>query len=58
MVRPKKPAEERRSKAIRVRLRPAEDAEIRRAARRSGLSLSNWLRDRLLKAAREDPERS
>ena len=58
MVRPTKPAGERRRKALRVRLLAAEDAEIRRAARRAGLSLSDWIRDHLLKAARDDEKDS
>ena len=58
MARPTKPPSERRKKALRVRLLPAEDAAIRRAARKAGLSLSEWVRERLLKAAQEDAEDS
>jgi predicted HicB family RNase H-like nuclease len=48
-------AEQRRhSASMRVRLQPEHDELIRRAADHAGISLSDWLRMVLLKAAREE----
>ncbi len=40
--------------SMRVRLLPEHDEEIRRAAEHAGISLSDWLRLVLLRAAREE----
>jgi len=40
--------------SMRVRLLPEHDEKIRRAAEHAGISLSDWLRLVLLKAARQE----
>lgn len=47
---------ERRTHTARlhIRLTPEQDELIREAAERSGSTLTNWLRDRLLRAARQE----
>ena len=54
MVRPKKEENRRHSGALRLRLLPDHEDLIRRAAAQSGVSLSDYMRDRLLAAARKD----
>ena len=54
MVRPKKEEARRHSGALRLRLLPEHEALIRRAADHAGVSLSDYMRDKLLRAARED----
>ena len=54
MPRPKKKTEEKYDAAVRLRMREADVELMKQAAERSGLSLSGWTRDRLLKAAREE----
>lgn len=54
MPRPKKKTEEKYDAAVRLRMRGADVELMKKAAERSGLSLSGWTRDRLLKAAREE----
>lgn len=48
--------EEKRSHSasVRVRLMPEHDELIRRAAEHAGVSISDWMRLVLLKAAREE----
>lgn len=49
------PEEKRRHTAqIHIRLTPEHDELIREAAEQSGSTLTNWIRDRLLRAAREE----
>jgi uncharacterized protein (DUF1778 family) len=49
------PEEKRRHTAqIHIRLTPEHDALIREAAEQSGSTLTNWIRDRLLRAARDE----
>jgi hypothetical protein len=50
--KPKKP-EKRKSFMLRVRMTEAENAEIERAAERSGLGKSTWARVELLRLARQ-----
>jgi len=50
--RPALPTEQRRTARLVVRATAAELDEIRRAAELSGLSVSTWLRDTVLRAAR------
>lgn len=52
--RPPKPEAERQTETIRLTLKAADDALIRRAVERSGLKLAAWLRDRALRAARRE----
>ena len=48
-------AETRRHTAqIHIRLTPDQDKLIREAAEHSGSTLTNWIRDRLLRAARQE----
>ena len=54
MVRPKKKPSERFEAAMRLRMRGSDLELMRRAAERSGLSVSGWSRDRLLRAARRE----
>lgn len=52
--RPPKAAEVKKSLFLRVRLSEAHDAEIKEAAERVGLSVSGWVTERLLAAARRE----
>jgi len=54
MARPKKKPSELYDAAVRLRMREADLELMRQAAERSGLSLSSWTRDRLLRAARQE----
>jgi len=49
-------ATERRTHTARlhIRLTPEQDELIREAAEQSGSTLTNWIRDRLLRAARQE----
>ena len=50
-----KNAENRRhGAALRLRLLPEHDRIVRRAAEVAGVSLSDWMRERLLRSAREE----
>ena len=44
----------RHSKELRARLRPEQDDLIREAAGIAGITLSDWMRERLTKAARRE----
>lgn len=44
----------RHSSAMHLRLQPEHDELIRRAADRAGVSLSDWIRERLIRAARQE----
>lgn len=44
----------KRTKYLQVRVKPAEKSQFAAAARRLGLSLSAWARERLLAAARKE----
>ncbi len=52
----RKPAAEKRkhSGSVRIRLVPEHEADIRHAAQLAGLNLSAWVRERLIKSAREE----
>jgi uncharacterized protein (DUF1778 family) len=52
MARPK--AERTHSSALRIRLLPEHDDLIRQAAELTGVSLSDWIRERLIRAARKE----
>jgi uncharacterized protein (DUF1778 family) len=54
MARPKKAEERAHSASIRIRLMPTHDALIRQAAELAGVSLSDWIRERLIRAARKE----
>lgn len=54
MVRPKMEENRAHSASARVRLMPEHDALIRQAAELAGISLSDWMRDRLIRAARRE----
>ena len=54
MGRPPKAPEDRASDAFHFRVRSDYGELIRRAAEGSGQSVSGWIRDRVLKAAREE----
>ena len=54
MARPPKPEEEKFDAAVRLRMRQQDKEVMEAAASRSGLSLSGWARDRLLRVAREE----
>ena len=58
MGRPPRDPEGIASKIFPVRLTDAEKDEYARAAKRAGMSLSEWLRDRLGKAARRERKKS
>jgi uncharacterized protein (DUF1778 family) len=42
------------SESVRIRLEPQHNELIRKAAKQSGLSLSGWVRERLLSCARAE----
>lgn len=44
----------RHSKAIHLRLLPEHDEIVREAAENAGLSVSGWIRERVLRYAREE----
>lgn len=52
----RKPASEKRrhSGSVRIRLIPEHEADIRQAAQLAGLNLSAWVRERLIRAARDE----
>lgn len=54
MARPKKEESRAHSAALRIRLLPEHDALIRQAATLAGVSLSDWLRERIIRAARRE----
>jgi uncharacterized protein (DUF1778 family) len=55
MVKRKSSAEKRKhSSSIRIRLVPEHEADIRYAAQLAGLNLSAWVRERLIKSARQE----
>jgi len=47
MVRPIKLARDRQSEIVAVRLTPAERRDFGKAAKKAGLSISNYIRQRL-----------
>jgi hypothetical protein len=53
-IKRRKPAEERRTMYLRVRLTVDQDREIREAAQRAGILVSAWAVERLLGAARRE----
>ncbi|MFL6201971.1 MAG: DUF1778 domain-containing protein [Thermoanaerobaculia bacterium] len=54
MARPKKEETRRHSGALRLRLLPEHEQLIREAAAHAGVNLSDYMRDRLIRAARRD----
>jgi len=48
------PETRRHSRELRARLLPEQDELIREAAELAGISLSDWMRERLMKAARKE----
>ena len=52
--RPKNPDDLVKRRVVQIRLSEAEKQAFSDAAKNSGLSLSSWARERLIKAARED----
>ena len=54
MARPRIEADRAHSSALRIRLLPEHDALIRQAAALAGVSLSDWLRERIIRAARRE----
>jgi uncharacterized protein (DUF1778 family) len=54
MARPRKEADRTHSSALRIRLLPEHDALVREAAALAGVSLSDWLRERIIRAARRE----
>lgn len=53
-VKRRKPAEARKEAHLRVRLAESHMDEIKGAAERAGISVSAWVIERLLKAARAE----
>lgn len=49
-----KPQKRRHSAALHIRLVPEHEELIRQAAELSGTSLSDWIRDRLVRTARRE----
>ncbi len=54
MARLKKEESRAHSATLRIRLLPEHDALIRQAATLAGVSLSDWLRERIIRAARRE----
>jgi uncharacterized protein (DUF1778 family) len=54
MARPRKEEDRVHSASIRIRMMPDHDALIRHAAELAGTSLSDWIRDRLIRTARRE----
>lgn len=54
MAKPTKEENRTHSESIRIRLTPDHDALIRQAAELAGTSLSDWIRDRLVRTARRE----
>ncbi len=54
MARPRKEEDRAHSASIRIRLLPEHDALIREAAALAGVSLSDWLRERIVRTARRE----
>jgi uncharacterized protein (DUF1778 family) len=54
MARPKKEEARKHSGALRLRLIPEHEELIRKAAAQVGINLSDYMRDRLIRAARLD----
>ena len=50
----KSPPKRRHSAALHIRLTPEHEDLIRQAADLTGTSLSDWIRDKLVRAARKD----
>lgn len=56
MGRPKLEPAERLSEIVQFRLTAAERMECEQAAERAGQKFSEWIRDRLLRAAKRKPK--
>ena len=57
MGRPKKPAKERVTEILGLRMTRDERAECERAAKLADVKLSAWMRERLLQAAKRESKR-
>ena len=58
MGRPPKSPEERKAGIVAFRADEAERSELDQAANAAGMKLSDWIRDRLSKAAKRELKRS
>lgn len=54
VVRTSSELKRKHSAALRARLQPEHDALVRKAAETAGISISDWVRERLLAAARRE----
>lgn len=50
----RKPADQRKEVYLRARVTAGHEEEIKAAALKAGISISAWMVDRLLKAARQE----
>jgi len=50
--RPRLPDADRRSGRIEIKVSPAEQVELERAAEQEGIGVGTWMRERSLRAAR------
>jgi predicted HicB family RNase H-like nuclease len=53
-IKRRKPAEQRKTVYLRVRITEVHEKEIKAAAAKAGISVSAWVVERLLKAARQE----
>jgi len=49
-----KPPKRKHSAALHIRLVPEHEELIRQAAERAGVSISDWIRERLIRTARKE----
>jgi uncharacterized protein (DUF1778 family) len=56
--RPPKPSDESLSERIDIRVTTAEKVDLAQAAESAGMTLSQWMRDRLRAAARREVRRA
>ena len=54
MARPHLPEDQKKEGLLKLRLNAQHDRLLRAAAESSGLSVSGWMRDRLIQAARQE----
>ena len=50
----REPERRRHSAALHIRLMPEHEELIRKAAELAGVSISDWIRERLIRAARKE----
>lgn len=53
-IKRRKPAAERKTVYLRVRVSEAHEGEIKDAATNAGISISAWVTERLLRCARQE----